>query len=195
MTALLCVGVFSLPVIATAVDVPNSFESGDLVTASAMNENFEALANAITALEGNHSAAAVQSPSSGNFVTSSETWEPIDNLEITVESSGGPIAVALVGAAAQTSNYRIVSSSGASVIGMIEVQRQLEGAVDFETFATTMVTLGAAGAIEMPISGSFLDVPPAGGHTYRVRARVGSAAGGQEFHINHARLVAHGLPH
>lgn len=87
-----------LPALAWTATVPHAdFQAGDPVRASEINENFAALADAITALEA-APRGAVLSDAADFDLTVAEGSQPVPGLALDIDSGAGPVKLELTAA-------------------------------------------------------------------------------------------------
>lgn len=175
-TMLVLAGVL-LTAAAPAVSPPKPFTSGTKIVADDVNANFTSLANAITALE---QPTAALSDVVNYFETTSVSPVPVPGLSVSITTSANEcvkyevLTVACVNPADQ-GTYAYDTKGSGNAKGEFAVLRDDGTTATVVGRAFTM----AAGAYHYGTAHSlgFLDVPPAGAHTYTVEVKTEGTAG------------------
>lgn len=150
-------------------NVPNAFKDGDTLSAMKMNDNFDALDARLTATEGSiASGANYATGTATQFDTSSLTFVDIPGLAATITTQGRPVTVAV------STNFNPTAGSFPSY-GPWCVVTVIRDGVNLGHATYGFQVTGAALQDNVPVTFTFLDVPPAGAHTYKVQVRAGEA--------------------
>ena len=151
----------AVPCIAAALDVPNAFNPGDPISASTINENFEALGQALEALQRRTPGVPVLSDPVGEFTLTEQGTSPVPNLQVEVTSDTGLLRVGLT-----------TNNNGDPGVSLIEPPVNGFTYIIFERSADgeSWVGLGSQ-AVQANAAGGTLTVPPGAFHTYDTPGR------------------------
>jgi hypothetical protein len=186
-----------VPVLARTASVPNpDFEAGAVISAAAINENFAALAEQLTAVEQQTHGQIVFSDPVEMFETDSDSGVPIPDNQLQIETAGGAVRVELAASGTNSRLYVIGSAAGGPdpwLFAYVTFDRSAD-AKDWE--AVGGVDFGGvpniAGSTALPPSAfAIYDTPPAGTWFYRATIHDYSGAGPESrVRVQNVRLAA-----
>lgn len=185
-----------VPIAGWAIDVPHVFEAGQVIVAQEVNDDFAALAQAITALEATQPGPLVMSQSSGPFTTMSTDPVPVPNLEVELTTTGRPVRVELLTAVEGGRASISMLQGGALDYGGTQLYLQRQDGVGAEWVTIASQIYGEVDApvtIDMPPGFAVVDAPPAGTYRWRVLVDSYSEGLGGTAYVWHVRLAAQEL--
>jgi len=172
-------GLCALPMVGWAAVELTTFQKGDAISSADVNDNFTALAEAVTALENRRPRAAELGPAvpswSGSASAATDPGAVVDGLGVTVETHGQTVSVGLVGSGGQP--FLGAEASNTSTEFIFRVERMTDGEdVDWVTVEEFYWRPQAGGSVTStglrvpPSTILATDTPPAGSTSYRVLA-------------------------
>lgn len=186
-----------VPVLAHTASVPNpDFQPGGVISASAINENFAALADQLTTVEHQAHGAIVMSDAVTLFETGSDTAVPIPENQLQIETTGGAVRLELSNGAGVNGRLYLIGGGGGPdpwLFAYLTFERSAD-AQSWETiggldFGGVPAVAGSTGL--PPSAFASYDTPPAGTWFYRVSIHDYSGAGPDSMiRVQNVRLVA-----
>jgi hypothetical protein len=186
-----------VPILAHTASVPNpDFQPGGVISASAINENFAALAEQLTAVEQQTHGQIVMSESVELFETDSDTGVPIPENQLQIATTGGVVRIELASAPGSGGRLYVIGSGGGPdpwLFAYVTFDRSADAqtweAVGGGDFGGVPAT---AGSTALPASAfAAYDTPPAGTWFYRATIHDYSGAGTNSLvRVQNVRLVA-----
>lgn len=161
-----------------------TFASGDLISASYINENFSYLKSRVES-----PLPYVESASSGSWFNTSGTWTDATNLSVTVTTDGSPIWLGLIADGTNQALLNAYDNSADEGRGAIRILR------DGVEIAHTLVATRTAGInynyVHLPPGAVWhIDNPGPGTYTYKIQGRAEGVNGVNRVGISNSKLVA-----
>lgn len=161
---------------ALALNVPNSFVSGDVISAAEMNANFAAVEAAVTALE---NAQPVVAHTKVDGIVDVESSEMTDVVVVSVDAPAA--GVVLVQFVAQAAFDGLATQNGMA----FQIDTTAGGTTDLDQyFLVAQTTPPNTGRQWYPVAAQRAYAVAAGTHTYRTEAEIRGDASGTRYFWN-----------